>query len=346
MILVTGATGFLGAELALQLTNQGLRIRCTKRSGSVIPAILLPLKMQIDWVDADMMDIFALEDALKGITQVYHCAAWVSLKRADKKPMINVNVTGTANLVNLCLQMHIRLLHVSSIAAIGQAKPGDLITENHHLDQATETDGYAISKLESEMEVWRGIAEGLNAVIVNPSLIIGPNAGKEGSGQLFETVRKGLKFYTSGTSGLVDVEDVAKCMIELMDSYIQAERYIISAENRDFKQLTAEIAEGFGIKPPAIHANAWMMGLAWRGAALMAAITGKDPAIDKISAETASVIRNYDNSKIKNAIDIEFKPVSVSIKEICERLAPSKSPPVGIAVKLRKMRQAKSKNRD
>jgi dihydroflavonol-4-reductase len=322
MILVTGATGFLGSELAMQLVKNGDNIRCAKRASSVIPEILIPFQKQIDWVDADMMDVFALEDALQGVKQVYHCAAWVSLKQADKKQMINANVTGTANLVNLCLQNNIRLVHVSSIAAIGLAKPGDLVTENHHLDQATETDGYAISKLESEMEVWRGIAEGLDAVIVNPSIIIGANAGTNGSGQLFETVRKGLKFYTAGSSGIVDVEDVAKCMIALMNSDITAERYIISAENRGYKQLTAEISAGFGIKPPANFASALMMGIAWRGAAFIAALTGKDPAIDKISAKAASMIRDYDNSKIKKAIGIAFKPVSVSIKEVCEKLNP------------------------
>ncbi|MDB5139043.1 MAG: nucleoside-diphosphate sugar epimerase [Mucilaginibacter sp.] len=320
MILVTGATGFLGSELAIQLAKQGNHIRCTKRGTSVITQILVPFQKNIEWVDADLMDIFALQDALAGVTQVYHCAAWVSLKQADKKPMINTNVTGTANLVNACMPNNIRLVHVSSIAAIGLAKPGDLVTENHHLDQATETDGYAISKLESEMEVWRGIAEGLDAVIVNPSIIIGANAGTNGSGQLFETVRKGLKFYTSGSSGFVDVEDVAKCMISLMNSNIQAERFIISAENRNYKQLTAEIAQGFNIKPPAIYAKPWMMGLAWRGAAFAASITGKASVIDKISAQAASMIRNYDNSKISKAIGIEFKPISVSIKEICERL--------------------------
>ena len=162
--------------------------------------------------------------------------------------MINANVNGTANLVNNCVENNIRLVHVSSVAAVGLAKPDELITENHHLDQATETDGYALSKLESEMEVWRGIAEGLDAVIVNPSIIFGANAGTAGSGQLFETVRKGLKFYTAGSSGFVDVEDVAKCMILLMGTDITGERYIISAENRDYKQITAEIAEDFGIK--------------------------------------------------------------------------------------------------
>jgi len=319
MILVTGATGFLGAEVARQLAKQGLRVRCTRRPTSKNPEILKPFD-NIEWIEADMMDLFALEEALKDVTQVYHCAAWVSLKQADKEPMINTNVKGTANVVDLCMEQNIRLVHVSSVAAIGLAKPGDMITENHHLDLATETDGYAISKLESEMEVWRGIAEGLNAVVVNPSIIIGADAGKAGSGALFETVRNGLKFYTEGSCGFVDVEDVAKCMIALMNTDICGERYIISAENRGYQQITKEIAEGFGVKPPAMLAKPWMLGLAWRAMRLVSFITRKSPAIDKISAQAASMTRDYDNSKIKKAIGIEFKPISQTIKEICERL--------------------------
>jgi dihydroflavonol-4-reductase len=320
MILITGATGFLGSELAKQLVDKGETVRCTKRSTSVIPALLIPYS-RIEWVDADMLDIFALEEALIGVKQVYHCAAWVSLKQADKEPMINTNVQGTGNLVNLCLDRDIKLVHVSSIAAIGQAKPGELITENHHLDVSTEYDGYAISKLESEMEVWRGIAEGLTAAIVNPSLIIGANAGIWGSGQLFETVRKGLKFYTEGTAGFVDVEDVAKCMIALMESDIAGQRYIISAENRDYKRLTAEIAKGFNVLPPSTLAKPWMMELAWRGAAVAGYITRSRPALDKIAAKSSTQIRDFDNSKIRTVVDIEFKPISRSITEICERLA-------------------------
>jgi len=316
-ILVTGATGFLGSELALQLVKQGISIRCIKRASSFIPAILLPYQKEIEWVEADLADVFALEDALDGITKVYHCAAWVSLKRKDKKPMIKANIAGTANLVNVCLQQPVRLVHVSSVAAIGLAKPGDLITENHHLDIDREDDGYAISKLESEMEVWRGIAEGLDALIVNPAVILGKNAGTNGSGKLFELIRKGFKFYTSGSCGFVDVEDVAKCMIALMATKISGERFIISAENLDFKSVTGVIALAYGIKPPSTYASPWMMGLGWRGAAFIAALTGGDPAIDKISAQSASMQRDYDNSKIKKAIGIQFKPISETIKETC-----------------------------
>ncbi|GGH23104.1 NAD-dependent epimerase/dehydratase family protein [Mucilaginibacter phyllosphaerae] len=317
MILVTGATGFLGAELAKELILRGNNIRCTKRSSSSIPQILQPYAAKIEWVDADLMDFDALEMALEGITQVYNCAAFVSLKQADKEPMIRTNVRGTANLVDICVEKGMRMVHTSSVAAVGEAKPGELITENHHLDSSTENDGYAISKLESEMEVWRGIAEGLDAVIVNPTIIIGASAGTAGSGQIFETVRQGLKFYTGGTIGFVDVQDVAKCMIALMETDISGERYIINAENRPYKQIFEEIAVCFGVKPPATLAKPWMMELAWRGASVLGFLTGKAPALDKTSARAASVTREFDNSKIKKAIGFEFKPVSESIKEIC-----------------------------
>jgi nucleoside-diphosphate-sugar epimerase len=320
MILVTGATGFLGSETAKQLVERGHIIRCTRRRTSKIPELLSTLNEQIEWVEADLLDIFSLEEALDGVTQVYNCAAWVSLRQADKDQMIYTNVTGTANLVNLCRDLNIRLVHVSSVAAVGDAKPGELTNENHHLDQATETDGYAISKLESEMEVWRGIAEGLDAVIVNPSIIIGVNAGTGGSGALFELVRKKLKFYTIGSGGFVDVEDVSKCMIALMNSKINGERYIISAENLDYKKLTTEIAQGFKVPPPARLAKPWMMELAWRFAAFAGAVTRSAPSIDKVSAKAASISKKFDNSKIKEAINFEFKLVSLSIKEICTKM--------------------------
>lgn len=320
MILITGATGFLGSELAMQLARQGKSIRCIKRNNSIIPAILIPYQNQITWVDADLLNYPALADAFEGITQVYHCAAWVSLAVADKDPMIHTNVEGTANLVNLCIQHNARLVHVSSVAAVGDAKPGQLITENDHLDQATVHDGYATSKLESEMEVWRGTAEGLDAVIVNPSIIIGPNAGTEGSGKIFETVRKGLNYYTKGSIGFVDVEDVANSMILLMDSGISEQRYIVSAENLDYQYVVSAAAKAFGVPLAKKEAKRWMMELAWRAAAFWAAIRGGTPAIDKVSAQSASIQRRYDNSKIKQAIGIDFKPIDQSIVEICERL--------------------------
>jgi len=320
MILITGATGFLGSELAVYLAKQETTICCIKRKTSVIPNILFPYQNKIRWIDADLLNYGELENAFKDITQVYHCGAWVSFKEADRASVIDNNVQGTANVVELCKQQGVRMVHVSSVAAVGLAKQGELITEDHQFNQNTRHDGYATSKFESEAEVWRGINDGLNAVIVNPSIIIGTNAGKKGSGEIFETLRKGMLFYTTGGNGFVDAEDVVKCMVLLMSSGITGQRYIINNENISYKNLSSKITKAFKKPSPKILLMPWALELAWRGAAVWSIVTGKSPAIDKTTARSVSSSYYYDTSKIRKAIPIEFKPLDQSIIEICERL--------------------------
>lgn len=320
MVLITGGTGFLGAELIHQLLEKGKKVRALKRANAVIPNQLLPYQQQIEWANADINNLADLADAFEGITQVYHCAALVSFDPASKKKLFRVNIEGTANVANLCAENNIRLLHVSSVAALGDAKPGQKITEKDKWQSDTKSHGYAISKYEGEMEIWRAIAEGLDAVIVNPSVIIGKNAGFTGSGAIFKLVKNGLKFYTNGATGLVDVEDVAKAMILLMDSGIKNERFILSAEDLHFRDFFGQIAQGFGVKAPGVEAKAWMLSLAWRAAKLASWFTGKTPALTKDAARSSFYHSYYCNSKIKAALGIEFKPISISIAETCNHL--------------------------
>lgn len=319
MILVTGATGFLGAELIHQLTAQNFNIRALKRSHSVIPDLLKENSL-IEWFVADINDSETLAEAFESVTQVYHCAAFISFNPKDKAKLLKINIEGTSNIVNLCLEHNVRLVHVSSIAALGNAKKGELITEKDYWEYDPNVHSYAISKYESEMEVWRGIAEGLDAVIVNPAVIIGKNAGFEGSGAIFKLVKDGLKFYTDGATGIVDVEDVAKCMILLMNSEISAERYTLSAENLNYRVFFEEIAKGFGLKSPSIEAKPWMLGIAWRVAKLATIFTRKAPALTRDSARSSFNLSYYSNEKIKTAININFKPLTESIREVCVAL--------------------------
>ena len=318
MILVTGGTGFLGSELIKQLLESGEKVRAIKRNSSVIPALLQ--NKEIEWVNADLSDYFSLEEALEGITHVYHCAGFISMEPADHKKLQKVNMEGTANVVNLCLEKKIKkLLHVSSVAALGKALEGELITEDNHWISEHQY-GYSISKYAGEMEVWRGMAEGLNAVIVNPSIIIGKNAGTLGSGQLFEVVRKGLNFYSSGSCGFVDVEDVVKAMIVLMNSEIESERFIINHENISYQKLFADTALEFGLKPPKREARKWMLGLAWRLVNILSLLTGKRYGITKYTAANATEKQEFSNKKIVKATGINFKPINQSIAEICAAL--------------------------
>ena len=319
MILITGATGFLGAELAHQLTSQGLQVRALKRETGIIPD-LLKENLNLEWFTADINEPATLEEAFAGITQVYHCAAVVSFDPKDKAKMIHVNIEGTSNVVNLCVEYGARLLHVSSVAALGEPKKDQEITEEDYWEYSPHVHTYAISKYEGEMEVWRGISEGLNAVIVNPSVIIGANAGYQGSGALFKLVQEGLSFYTNGSTGLVDVTDVARCMIQLMNSTLEAERYTISAANLSFKDMFGQIAEGFGKKPPSREAKPWMLGIAWRAARLASFFTGRSFGITSDTVRSSTSYSYYSNKKIKDTIGINFKPLDESIREVCAAL--------------------------
>ena len=319
MILVTGATGFLGSELVIQLTHQGKPLRALKRDNSVIPDALKNNKL-IEWATADINEPATLEDVFEGITHVYHCAALVSFDPTDKAALLKINIEGTSNVVNLCIEHQARLLHVSSVATLGEPKKGQLITEDDYWEYDSRDHSYAISKYEGEMEVWRGIAEGLDAVIVNPSVIIGANAGFKGSGALFKLVKDGLSYYTKGATGIVDVEDVAKSMIALMESSLSGERYTITAENYHYQQFFTEIAAGFGVKAPAKEAQPWMLGLAWRAARLASLLSGKPASLTSDAARSSMDINCYSNEKIRNTIDITFKPLQQSIKEVCAGL--------------------------
>ena len=319
MILVTGATGFLGAELVHQLTAQQVKICALKRSTAKIPELLKDNQL-IKWIIADINDPEDLSDAFENITQVFHCAAFISFDPKDKNKLIRVNIEGTSNIVNLCLEKQIRLLHVSSIAALGDAKKGAAITEKDFWEYNANVHAYAISKYEGEMEVWRGVAEGLDAVIVNPAVIIGKNAGFNGSGAIFKLVKEGLKFYTNGATGIVDVEDVAKVMILLMNSDISAERFTLSSENLHYKEFFTQIANGFGIKPPNKEAKPWMLGIAWRAAKLASIFTRKAPALTKDAANSSFNLSYYSNEKIRNTLNFKFKPLTESILEVCQAL--------------------------
>lgn len=320
MILVTGATGFLGSEVVRQLQLQHKPVIALKRAESVIPPMLQSL--DLTWRNADLLNYFDLEEALEGITQVYHCAALISFDPAEKKAMIHANREGTANITHLCLDRGIRLLHVSSVAAVGEAKNGNPITEKDHWQYSHRQTGYAISKYESEMEVWRAVAEGLDAVIVNPSIIIGPHAGKSGSGRLFDQVQRGLTFYPKGGCGLADVEDVAGIMIRLMESGISGERFILNAENWSYKDLFTEIAHNLDVKPPSILAPEWLLRLAAGAGSMLNFVRNKRFGLTSETARSASRLPEYSNEKIRTALGAEFKPIKNSIRQICLSLKP------------------------
>ncbi len=332
MILVTGGTGFLGAHLLYNLTSIGNKVRAIKRDSSSLNLVNIifsyydsnpdRLLKKIEWVTADVLDIYSLREAFGGVSQLYHTAAMVSFEPHLKEQMYKINVSGTANVVNIALEQGIsKMCYVSSIAALGRASKGKPVTENTHFSSSVNPSAYSVSKFESEREVWRGIHEGLNTVIVNPSVIIGPGNWNAGSSKLFQTVYKGLKFYTTGSNGFVDVNDVAKVMILLMNSDIVNEQFIISAENVSYQQLFTWIADSLGVPAPKYKANALLSAVYWRMLKAWSFITGKAALVTQETARTAQQHYQYDNSKFLNRFDFEYLPVRKSIEQAASLLS-------------------------
>lgn len=316
MILITGGTGFIGSYLIKQLLASGKSVRATKRQGSIIPEDLKD-NPKIEWVEADLLDYFSLKNAFNGVTEVYHCAALVSYAPEDKNKISKINIEGTTYIVNLCQDFQVRLLYVSSVAALGDNEKNKLITEKTHWVWNKSKSNYSISKYEAEREVWRGIAEGLDAVIVNPSIIIGPSNGKSESGRIFELLEKDLIIYPKGSAGFIDVEDVVNLMITLMERVdISGESFILNATNISYQELFAKYSKIIGKKAPKYKADKVLMGLAWRGVTILKLFGIRRFALTKEIA-LASLKKNiYSNQKIVDTLGYSFKTLDKSLEEI------------------------------
>ncbi len=316
MILVTGGTGFLGSTLIKFLIDDGNAVLAIKREQSEVPEILRSSSL-VEWLHADITDYFALADAFNGITQVYHCAAKISYQKADWVSMLHTNIEGTKHIVNLCLEHGARLVHVSSIAALGSPKLDELISEQSKWDDGADHSKYARSKYESEMEVWRGIMEGLDAIIVNPSVIMGVGPGKKASGAIFNLIQNGIKVYPPGTVGIVDVEDVVKIMILLMNNRaISGERFVLNSENLSNKNLLERIAALLDKPAPTIKARPFMLSIAWRVAKIIAFFKGGRPALTRETAKASASHLAYSNKKVTDTTGYCFKPVDLTLKEM------------------------------
>ncbi len=316
-IFITGGTGFLGSYLLRYLVQQGYtNIRAMKRSSSPMD-LVESIKNQIEWVEGNILDQVFLEDVMADVDQVYHVAAMISLAPNQANKMFAINEIGTQNIVNTCLFHSVKkLVHISSIAAIGWEPFGKPISENTKWQDDQKNSNYAKSKYAAEMQVWRGIAEGLDAAILNPSVILGSGFWDSGSTEIFNLYGKGFPFYADGSNGFVDVRDVAKIAIQLMDSEITAERYIINAENLPFKQVFNLISEQAGVKSPYFKINPILSSIGWRLIWVLSKITRTTPTITRESVQTALSNHHYDNQKSLTAFNFQYTPIAQTISEV------------------------------
>ena len=319
-ILVTGGTGFLGAYIVQELVATGWQVRAIRRGGTQ-PAFIPPSVWEkVEWVSGDVLDIIGLEEAMEGMDAVVHSAAKLSFSRRDRHEMYHTNIEGTANVVNIALDQNIRrMVHVSSVAALGRTGDGETVNEQKSWKESKWNTRYATSKFRGEIEVWRGIGEGLPAVIVNPSTILGFGDWNSSSCTLFRSAWQEFPWYTEGVNGFVDVRDVAGAVVALLESDLVGERYIVNGDNWTFRRLFETMAAGFGKHPPSREATPFLAGVAWRRERLKSLFSGKPSILTRESARIAQSLTYFDSSKILAALpEFQFSPLERTIKLACD----------------------------
>ncbi|MBA2744855.1 MAG: NAD-dependent epimerase/dehydratase family protein [Flavisolibacter sp.] len=320
-VFVTGGTGFLGAYIIQNLVEKNYQVRAIRRKRMLPFFIPQETLSKVEWVEGDVLDVVALDEGFKNIDVIIHAAAIVSFSRHNRQEMYKVNVEGTENVVNLALENNVqRILHVSSVAALGRTTQAALVNEEKKWEENPNNTHYAISKHHAEMHIWRGFAEGLSGVIINPSTILGFGDWHQSSCAIFRNAWREFPWYTKGINGFVGVEDVAEAAVQLMESDLDQQRFIVNAENWRFQQLFDGMAQGFEKKKPYREATAFLAGIAWRMEAVKTMITGKKPLLTRETARVAHSNTSFDHSALLKILPgFAFQPLEEVIKKSCEK---------------------------
>jgi dihydroflavonol-4-reductase len=318
MILVTGGSGLLGKEVITQLLAAGKNVRAIYNK-TPLPDFN---SHNLEQIPCNILDVVGLEEAMQNMEQVYHCAAIVTFNPKRKRELFKINIEGTANVVNAALDAGVKkMVYVSSVAAFGRIRENEPISETMNWTEETSNSNYGQSKYLAELEVWRGIGEGLDAVIVNPVIILGAGDWNGGSSKIFKSAYEEFPWYTTGTTGFVDVRDVAKAMLQLMESGITAQRFIISAENKSYQQVFNLMAGAFNKKPPYKPVTHFLAKMVWRLEVIKSFFTKQDPLITKETAKTAMAQVQFDNSKLMKYLPgFTYRKLEDTITATCAAL--------------------------
>lgn len=316
-ILVTGATGFIGSELVRQLLDKGEAVRILRRRTAKMD-LLGEAAGRVEHAEGDVTDVFSVQEAMQGITHVYHTAGYIGFGgKREREQLYRVNVAGTANVVNVALEAGVqRLVHTSSMAAFGRPmQPTDVIDETSQWTPSRANSAYAQSKYEGELEVFRAIHEGLDAVIVNPALVFGVGRKSENTRQIAERIRdQRLPGIPTGGTNVVDVRDVAAGHIAAMERGRTGERYFLGAENLSYDTIIRMFANAFGVPPPKRVVRprpalflATLIEFASR-------LTGSHAVLTRETVRNASTFYRYDNRKAVQELGLQFRPFEETVR--------------------------------
>lgn len=316
-ILLTGANGLLGSYILKDLLKSNYEVRAIHRKNSDL-SLIEDVKDQVEWHEADMCDYLTMKNVMEGCDIVLHAAAIVSFDPKDKESMIDINVNGTRNLLDIAQELNIPyFLHISSIAAVGRPKGMLELDEDSKWEDNQNISIYARSKHLSEMEVWRANAEGLKTAIINPSFILGPGDWKKSSTQLLKYVWDENLFYSEGSLNFVDVRDVVKSIMACLEKKPNSERFIISSGAVPYRTLFDGLAERWNKRKPKFPVTKLIAELAWRLEALRSFLTGSKPFISKDSAATSRKKHVFLNDKSRNELNLQYRSLAETLDWLC-----------------------------
>lgn len=313
-VLITGASGLVGSFIARRLLALGFQVHGTCRDTTDF-SLLAGVKNHITWHTAQLDDLPALQEAMTGMDVVIHAAAIVNFGGLDPAEIYKANVEGTANVVNTCLALGTpRLVHISSVAALGAALPGQPLNEDARWNNQGFITHYARSKYLAEVEVWRAQAEGLTVAVLNPSVVLGPGfTDRGGSTTLLAWVRNGRRFYTKGFLNYVDVRDVALAA-EMALTQFDNQRMVLNAGTLPFDQFFGQVAQQLGVKPPDIQLPKLLAEIGWRAERLRTLLTGSRPFITKETARNAFRQSRIDGSRITRQAAFNYTPLQETLQ--------------------------------
>lgn len=311
---ITGCNGFVGSHIARKILDEGNQVRAIKREHSDLSE-LGDYAEQIEWVDVDLLDSIMLTEAIDGCEYIIHTAAMISFNPYRMEEMHQVNVEGTANIINAALQLSIKkFCHISSIAAVGHSEHSNLIDESNKWVNSAEHSGYALTKYQAEQEVWRGNAEGLNTVIVNPSVILGCGNWDKSSLQIFKYINRQEKFYPAGLLNFVDVRDVANIVIQLTQSDITGERFILNADAIPYKEAFSVMAQYLNVKPPSIKLPVRLAYIAVFLENIKTRLFKSEPRVTKDLIRSSKNQFVYKSDKVQQVLGCKFKSLNQTME--------------------------------
>lgn len=309
MVLVTGGTGFIGRRIVHRLQAAGYTVRVLVRNKAAAREVFSePAPLEL--VEGDVLDVLGLARALEGVNDVVHAAAVVSFWRREYKLMQEVNQTGTANLVNVALEAGLpgKLLLLSSSAALGRTQDGQTITEANKWKKSPLNSHYAYTKYLAEKELYRGIEEGLQGVILNPTVVLGDSDFSRSSGKMLARAVQGGKYYPPGVNGFVSLEDVARATLLALESdFVAGERFLLNATNLSYQEFFRLAAGAIGARVPRKPMPRAMIRRGARAAAFLSRLTGRPPLILPATAVTLTHKFFYDASRFKDSFGYTFQ---------------------------------------